>query len=319
MTATHSRSNLPTQAKKSHFNYLLAFDGSPHSIAALELLLDLPKRSDISPQNCTLSLLTVLPTQAIGGYETLQAALDQAQQRMAAAGFEVLGVIKAGNPAATLNDYADEIQADLILIGAKGLRAALGILLGGVAQQVVEYSHRPVLVVHAPYRKIQRVLALVDGSPSSRKAVEYLGRECPDDSGGRCSWLPLTVDLTVMHVLPPPIEADAFPRAWALGPEAIYPTSIPPLNKDAIEADEQQMAEKLVDETQALLSESGFAPQRLIVRGDAAEEALKTIKEKEIDLVVCGSRGLSAISGWLLGSLSRKLVHYAGCPVLIVK
>ena len=36
-------------------------------------------------------------------------------------------------------------------------------------------------------------------------------------------------------------------------------------------------------------------------------------------MVVCGSRGLSAVSGWLLGSVSRKLVHYAGCSVLIVK
>ena len=41
--------------------------------------------------------------------------------------------------------------------------------------------------------------------------------------------------------------------------------------------------------------------------------------EKNIDLVVVGSRGLSQVGGWLLGSVSRKLVHYAGCSVLIVK
>lgn len=319
MSTTDTGATPQTQPKKTHFNYLLAFDGSPHSLAALELLLDLPERSGIPRQNCTLTLMTVLPTQSIGAHEFLQAALDQAQKRMTEAGFETQAVIKAGNPAATLNEYADEIQADLILIGAKGLSAVLGILLGGVAQQVVEYSRRPVLVVRAPYHPIQRVLVMVDGSPSSRDAVEYLGRECPDDSGRRCSWLPLSAELTAMHVLPPPIEEEPFPRAWALGPEAIYPVTLPPLNKEAIEAGEQKMADKLLDETQALLGESGFASQRLIVRGDAAEEALKTIKDQQIDLVVCGSRGLSAISGWLLGSLSRKLVHYANCSVLIVK
>jgi len=54
-------------------------------------------------------------------------------------------------------------------------------------------------------------------------------------------------------------------------------------------------------------------------RGDAATEILAYAKENRVDLIVCGSRGLSEITGWLLGSVSRKLVHYAGYSVLIVK
>jgi nucleotide-binding universal stress UspA family protein len=43
------------------------------------------------------------------------------------------------------------------------------------------------------------------------------------------------------------------------------------------------------------------------------------VKQNQIDLIVAGSRGLSRVRSWLLGSVSRKLVHYSGCSVLIVR
>ena len=57
-----------------------------------------------------------------------------------------------GHPAQALAEFAGEHEPDLIVMGAKGLRATLGILLGGVAQQMVEYSRWPVLVVRLPYQ-----------------------------------------------------------------------------------------------------------------------------------------------------------------------
>ena len=57
----------------------------------------------------------------------------------------------------------------------------------------------------------------------------------------------------------------------------------------------------------------------MLVRGDAATEIIDYAKERKVDLIVAGSRGLSQVRGWLLGSVSRKLVHYAPCSVLIVK
>ena len=44
------------------------------------------------------------------------------------------------------------------------------------------------------------------------------------------------------------------------------------------------------------------------------------IAEKEsADLIVLGSRGLGALSGLVMGSVSQKIVQLAPCPVLIVK
>ena len=75
--------------------------------------------------------MTVLPTQSIGGHEALQRSLDAVKEQLELQNLPVEALIKAGNPAASLNAYAEEINANLILIGAQGLRATLGILLGG--------------------------------------------------------------------------------------------------------------------------------------------------------------------------------------------
>jgi nucleotide-binding universal stress UspA family protein len=49
-----------------------------------------------------------------------------------------------------------------------------------------------------------------------------------------------------------------------------------------------------------------------------ANEVVKAAKEENADLIVAGSRGHSAISGLLLGSVTNRLLHIAPCPVLVV-
>jgi nucleotide-binding universal stress UspA family protein len=88
----------------------------------------------------------------------------------------------------------------------------------------------------------------------------------------------------------------------------------------------KQQAESEKSEGEALLAMSeqnldsaGLEVNTVLARGDAATEIITYVNQNKIDLVVVGSRGLSQVGGWLLGSVSRKLVHYAGCSVMIVK
>ena len=48
-----------------------------------------------------------------------------------------------------------------------------------------------------------------------------------------------------------------------------------------------------------------------------AHEIIAAADEAGADLIVVGNRGLSSFSGMLLGSVSNKLVHLAGRPVLV--
>lgn len=53
--------------------------------------------------------------------------------------------------------------------------------------------------------------------------------------------------------------------------------------------------------------------------GRASEEILKCSEEKNVDLIVIGSRGLGGFSRTLLGSVSDKVLNAAKVPVLVNK
>ena len=62
------------------------------------------------------------------------------------------------------------------------------------------------------------------------------------------------------------------------------------------------------------LSATGFAPV-----GDPADEILAAAKAFDAELIVIGARSLGMIGRLVLGSVSTKVMHEAGCDVLIVK
>ncbi len=52
--------------------------------------------------------------------------------------------------------------------------------------------------------------------------------------------------------------------------------------------------------------------------GEVAHSILDCIKEYEPDLLVIGRQGHGAITDWLLGNVTEKVVRKAVCPVLVV-
>jgi nucleotide-binding universal stress UspA family protein len=211
-----------------------------------------------------------------------------------------------GVPTVKFLKHAEEQKPDLIIIGAKGLRATTGILVGGVAQQVVEYAACPVLVVRAPYHGLGNIMFVTDGSFSSQHALQFLGG-LP---------MPEAARLWVMHVLPPPPMSMLFMET----PMGSAPVAI--LDSDQVAtqaAKEQQDGQSLVNEAIAALQAAGKPATGILKRGDAATEIMAVVKERNIDLLVTGSRGHSPIREWMMGSVSRKLVHYSGCSVLVVR
>src|SRR3990170_1831916 len=209
---------------------LLAVDGSEHSIAAAQFIRDLPLS-----QGSEVIALGVLSQRHTPSRYFLLAALDKAQTILQDSGAEVRTGLLHGNPAEALTDFADEHKPDLMVVGAKGLRATLGILLGGVAQQVVEYAPSPVLVVRAPYHGLRRVLAVTDGSAHSRHAVQYLGK-FP---------FPETVDVRLIHVLPP-LTAPVIIEPYFGGRDAYLPMRAPD-EEAAINAQQEREGNALLN------------------------------------------------------------------------
>jgi len=53
--------------------------------------------------------------------------------------------------------------------------------------------------------------------------------------------------------------------------------------------------------------------------GDPAEEIIALAKDQKADLIVIGSRGHGQLAGLLLGSVAQKVLAHAACPVLVVR
>lgn len=83
--------------------------------------------------------------------------------------------------------------------------------------------------------------------------------------------------------------------------------------------DAQEHYEKDFAALHAAARETGVALHTLIVAGHVADQIVQHANDESADLIVMGHRGKSLIERWLLGSVSKRVVSYAHCSVLIVR
>jgi len=288
---------------KQRLNILLADDGSQHAQAAVEWLqnISLPPKSRIF-------VFRAFNSGQIPWVSEFERALERTKTQLSSLGYRVEIELTIGQAAEKILEIAEARKPDLIVLGAKGLRSTASILLGGVAQQVIEYSCCPVLIMRSPYQGFCRVLLVTDGSPSSQSAARYLGKfPLPEDA-----------DVHVMHVLPPiqmPVLMEPYFGAW----QTVYVAYPKPEQEEIVRKKETKRGEAFLARTRSLLQRHGIESTPVLRRGDAATEILDYVRNNQIDLIVAGSRGLGQLKRLWMGSVSRKLVHYSECSVLIVK
>jgi nucleotide-binding universal stress UspA family protein len=75
----------------------------------------------------------------------------------------------------------------------------------------------------------------------------------------------------------------------------------------------------LFDEAKVLAEDEDLEIDTHYVMGDPAVQIVKTAEEGNYQLIVMGSRGLGAIKGIVMGSVSYKVLQLSHCPVLIIK
>jgi nucleotide-binding universal stress UspA family protein len=122
----------------------------------------------------------------------------------------------------------------------------------------------------------------------------------------------------VLHVLPPlqvPVMMEPHYGVWNTV-YAMYPTRE---EEEIIRRRDAALGEALLKRTLNLLQRHGINSTPVLIRGDAATEIMDYAITEQIDLIVAGSRGMSNFKSLWVGSVSRKLVHYSECSVLIVK
>jgi nucleotide-binding universal stress UspA family protein len=148
-----------------------------------------------------------------------------------------------------------------------------------------------------------KILCAVDGSEFSQWATEAIG------SLGRS---PLS-SVTLLHVM----------DTRHLKPVGAPHTATYRGAKAALEKSGEEILRRAVARLEMALSQSAIRPRTavksLLLHGSPAATIVQRAAQDRADLIVLGTRGLSDIKGFLLGSIARKVASLADCPVLVVK
>jgi len=81
-----------------------------------------------------------------------------------------------------------------------------------------------------------------------------------------------------------------------------------------------QHGHKILDQGKDIFNQAGLPVDTIVeLYDDPGERIVKLAQEQNFDLIVMGSRGLSVVKELILGSISSKVLHHAGCPVIIYR
>lgn len=93
----------------------------------------------------------------------------------------------------------------------------------------------------------------------------------------------------------------------------------PWVSPQEIDAEMEKIAQNIVNRTKAVFDEADLKVDTRIVEGDPGKTIAAYAKENGFGQIIMGSRGLSDLSGIIMGSVSHQVLHFADCPVLLVK
>lgn len=280
---------------------LLASDGSPDAVQAAEWVAasGLSKGASILILSVVTSPAAPLLPAAVADTlrEDARSAAEQTRAVFGVSGMAAEVRIGEGDARDEIMRVADEWDADLVVVGSRGVGRVEAFFLGTVSLAVVRHCARPVLVVKGRTRTLRSAIVALDGSQHALNALRVFTR-WPRPAG-------LTVHVVgVVEPLPFPRTAPAMIRAELQAAVA------------AAEGERRDALEQAFEGARPLLA-AGKAIETL-ASGDPAAELLRIAQETAADLIVLGARGLGAVQRVLLGSVSEAVLRDAQCAVLIV-
>jgi nucleotide-binding universal stress UspA family protein len=143
--------------------------------------------------------------------------------------------------------------------------------------------------------EFKRIAVAVDGSPHGSLALDY-AIDLAHRYGSQ---------LSVLAVAPI---------------QPVYALPNEPFTASAMPMSDLPRYQKIVEEAVARAEQAGVtAVTGLCEDGVVVDEILAFLDQHPTDLLVLGSRGLSAARRLLLGSVSTAMVTHAPCPVLVVR
>lgn len=138
------------------------------------------------------------------------------------------------------------------------------------------------------------ILVPVDGSEASTRAVKAAMSLVAHDKQA------------VLHLLtaPTPIVSGNVRRFFS---------------EDVLNAYYQDEGNNALNPARSVLHDSGITVHEAIVPGNTADVIKQYVQDHQCNHIVMGTRGLSALPSFVLGSVTTKVLHLVDVPVTLIK
>ena len=275
---------------------LLAVSGLGHAEEMLKTLKEIP-----SIQSAKVTILHVVPAQSTATTMTAKwenggKILANAIQTLNLDPSQVSSILREGEPKDVVCQVADEIDADLIIMGSRGLKRLQSILSNSVSQYVFQLSSRPMLLVKDDIyvKRIKRIMVAIDNSDSAKNCLKLALFLLRDIQGGQLILANVATDL----------------GGKKSGITEVNSEKNPVLAAAVAEAQKQ-----------------GIQSRSYISSGKPGEEICRLAEELNVDLLLLGSpdrrpsiaKSFVDIDRLIGSSLSDYVRVNATCPVLLAR
>ena len=275
---------------------LYAGSGTGHTQEMLKSLMDLP-----AIKSANITILHVVPPQitteaTAAKWEEGGKLIANVIQNANLDPSKVSTILRQGEPKDTVGQVAEEIDADLIIIGSRGLKRLEAILENSLSQYLFQLTNHPLLLVKDDIyvKKIKRVMVALDKSNAAQYALDlalFLLRGYSDG------------ELVLARINP-----DLDPK--------LLPLSKAEMENNPVIAPAADKAKRL-----------GVRYRCAVTGGKPGEQICNLADEYNVDLLMLGSpdrrpsiaRSLPDLDRLLGTSLSDYVRVNANCPVLLAR
>lgn len=210
------------------------------------------------------------------------------------AGIKADCVILNGRPIDAIARHAEETDAGLLVLGARGEDFLRQLTLGSTASRLLRKTRQPVLVVkQPPHETYRRILVAMDFSPAALAVLRFVRQLAPEAA------------LVLLHAVELPFEGK------------MQHANVDPaiIQHYRIQAQLKGM-QKLRDlARQEALPDAGT--QLLALHGEASRLIIEQEQEQDCDLLAVGKRGIHIAEELLLGSTTQHLLMESQGDVLV--
>ncbi|MCD8339698.1 MAG: universal stress protein, partial [Burkholderiales bacterium] len=237
--------------------------------------------------------------------EEAQLILKPAVEELKKAGVDVQTRFAIGEPAPTIAKVAEDIGADLIIMGSHGRSALKGLLLGSVTNSVLALCTKPMLILRNKPAKMHdnlQVGVAIDGSRYGAAAVKYI-MDNHDLFGEKPCFYLINVVSDYAGVVMPDMAGMALPT----------------LSEMEVRAMQQEAFDEAVAPYKKEFDKRGYENKEVCLVGNPGDEIAAYAKKHHLDLIVMGTRGFGAFKAAVLGSTATRIAAISDTPLLVIQ